>query len=226
VATNLLLQRSRPPRKSSTSASSFLHILSGNRRCTLTTVPSMTLSTQTFQGWYTAGILVAGPGRMAREAASARLMSSKVGKTATEMGSSDTDVAEGSLGAEPGMITDAATATGSGGISAMLGIEGLLGKSADYPNIVCAQDLLGAVHVMTGLPWWACIASVTIAGRLLIFPLVLAQQRAAARLTAAMPEITQVENEFQVCTTTTLTLCAFGPFCPCNHAWPYAVIYT
>ena len=35
---------------------------------------------------------------------------------------------------------------------------------------------------------------------------VLAQQRAAARLTAAMPEITQIENEFQVCTTTTLPL--------------------
>ena len=40
--------------------------------------------------------------------------------------------------------------------------DSALGDCMSYPNVVLAQEVLGRVHVATGLPWWATIAVTTL----------------------------------------------------------------
>jgi YidC/Oxa1 family membrane protein insertase len=55
--------------------------------------------------------------------------------------------------------------------------------------------------VSTGLPWWATIVVTTLAARSLMLPLAFYQQKIAAHLQAATPELRAVEEEYQLAKT-------------------------
>ncbi|KAH3665661.1 hypothetical protein OGAPHI_003849 [Ogataea philodendri] len=57
------------------------------------------------------------------------------------------------------------------------------------------QTALEAVHVTTGLPWWATIAATTIGLRLAFFPLFMSSSDAMARSQAAAPETKVLRKE-------------------------------
>ena len=73
-------------------------------------------------------------------------------------------------------------------------LEGIFGDCLSYPNVVWAQDVLAAVHVTTGFPWWLAIAATTWTARSLLLPLAVYQQKIAGHLQAAAPKLQEVEQ--------------------------------
>ncbi|ODV84263.1 hypothetical protein CANARDRAFT_201470 [[Candida] arabinofermentans NRRL YB-2248] len=62
------------------------------------------------------------------------------------------------------------------------------------------QYLLEAVHVTTGLPWWATIAVTTLGCRLALFPLFMASSDAMARSQPIMNETKELRKEINLAT--------------------------
>ncbi|KAG0682039.1 Mitochondrial inner membrane protein oxa1 [Pichia californica] len=57
------------------------------------------------------------------------------------------------------------------------------------------QQVLEAVHVFSGLPWWATIAVTTVAFRVMLFPLFMKSSDTMARSQAIMPETKKLRKE-------------------------------
>ncbi|KAF2358042.1 Membrane insertase YidC/Oxa1 C-terminal [Trinorchestia longiramus] len=68
---------------------------------------------------------------------------------------------------------------------ATLASVGLAGMSP----VGLMQQLIEFIHVSGGLPWWGAIAAVTVAMRVLLFPVIVVAQRNAAKLTNVTPQM-------------------------------------
>ncbi|KAI8866940.1 hypothetical protein GQ42DRAFT_165163 [Ramicandelaber brevisporus] len=60
------------------------------------------------------------------------------------------------------------------------------------------EQALEAVHVTTGLPWWATIATLTATIRFAVFPLVINTQRASAQMRYYAPEIEEFKKAAKI----------------------------
>lgn len=65
------------------------------------------------------------------------------------------------------------------------------------PDLV--QHLLEAVHVYSGLPWWGTICAVTVAVRLLMFPLYVKSSDTIARNSRIKPELDAINAQLMSC---------------------------
>lgn len=68
-----------------------------------------------------------------------------------------------------------------------------LGLAQGYWPIGIIQSILEWLHIGCDLPWWGCIAVMTVLCRTLMFPIVAIAQRNAARLHNVMPEVQAVQ---------------------------------
>ncbi|TPX54867.1 hypothetical protein SeMB42_g00133 [Synchytrium endobioticum] len=69
-----------------------------------------------------------------------------------------------------------------------LGDLAALGLGRSTPTGLC-ERLLELIHVTTGLPWWGTIVLSTLTIRFILFPLIVYQQRGAARMNNIRPEL-------------------------------------
>ncbi|KAJ3039585.1 Mitochondrial inner membrane protein oxa1 [Rhizophlyctis rosea] len=60
-----------------------------------------------------------------------------------------------------------------------------------------AEQLLEAVYVTTGLPWWATIACTTVLIRITLFPIVIKMQRSLRKMAEIMPQMKPIQEEIQ-----------------------------
>jgi YidC/Oxa1 family membrane protein insertase len=72
-----------------------------------------------------------------------------------------------------------------------------LGKLSSWPNVRLAQWLLDGTVELTGLPWWATIALVTLSIRILVLPLVFKGQANAIRLQNIQPKMGAYMKDIQ-----------------------------
>ncbi|KAJ3014723.1 Mitochondrial inner membrane protein oxa1l [Thoreauomyces humboldtii] len=87
----------------------------------------------------------------------------------------------------PSFITDASTSLADAGLTPILtditqiGDLHTLGLASNSPSGL-AQQFIEAIHVTTGLPWWATIACSTLLIRVALTPLILRVQRTSAKM--------------------------------------------
>ncbi|XP_055989714.1 mitochondrial inner membrane protein OXA1L [Sorex fumeus] len=66
-----------------------------------------------------------------------------------------------------------------------------------YTPVGLIQNLLEAMHVNLGLPWWGAIAACTVLARCLVFPLIVKGQREAAKIHNHLPELQKFSNRMR-----------------------------
>jgi YidC/Oxa1 family membrane protein insertase len=64
----------------------------------------------------------------------------------------------------------------------------------NYTPVGALEAVLEAIHVTTGLPWWAAIAATTVAIRTLMLPLMVKVQRNNARVANINPDLQRIMN--------------------------------
>ncbi|KAG2172019.1 hypothetical protein INT43_001496, partial [Umbelopsis isabellina] len=64
----------------------------------------------------------------------------------------------------------------------------------NYTPVGALEAALEAIHVTTGLPWWAAIAATTVAIRTLMLPLMVKVQRNNARVANINPDLQRIMN--------------------------------
>ncbi|KAL7747636.1 hypothetical protein RI367_006925 [Sorochytrium milnesiophthora] len=99
--------------------------------------------------------------------------------------------------------TNAATATTAAStevatnVAHAIGDLKLAGLASSWTPVGWVQQGLEALHVSTGLPWWASIAVMTVGIRTLMLPLVIKLQRDMATLANIKPELDAITAEMQ-----------------------------
>ncbi|CAG0917941.1 unnamed protein product [Notodromas monacha] len=67
-----------------------------------------------------------------------------------------------------------------------------LGLGSNWPAGL-VQQLLEAIHVHLDIPWWGAITIITVAVRMLVFPLVISAQRNGAHMTNNLPQMQVIQ---------------------------------
>lgn len=67
-----------------------------------------------------------------------------------------------------------------------------------YP-VAALQYVIEAVHVHSGLPWWASIVGTTLIIRALSIPILISQLKATCRLTLMRPQLEEVTEQMKEC---------------------------
>lgn len=91
------------------------------------------------------------------------------------------------------VVSSAPTSEAISAAAAQIGDFKAMGL-CNYTPVGALEAVLEAIHVTTGLPWWAAIAATTVAIRTLMLPLMVKVQRNNARVANINPDLQRIMN--------------------------------
>jgi YidC/Oxa1 family membrane protein insertase len=67
---------------------------------------------------------------------------------------------------------------------------------ANFTPAGLVERLMEAIHVTTGMPWWATILAATFAARIALVPLNIKTQRSAAKMRTIQPQVKDLMDKY------------------------------